>query len=143
MTVTTSTVRSPVTPVWKCYLELTKPKIVALVAFTALVGALLARPGLPPAGVLGCAILGIALSAQCAAVLNHVFDRHIDERMTRTRRRPLPTLRVTEKQAMVFLTSVALENGFLHLPRFSSYYRAAYGETPVATLRRNRHDAPP
>jgi AraC-like DNA-binding protein len=39
------------------------------------------------------------------------------------------------------VTSVALENGFLHLPRFSSYYRAAYGETPVATLRRNRHDA--
>lgn len=102
MTVTASTIRSPVTPLWRCYLELTKPRIVALVAFTALVGALLARPGLPPAEVLGCAILGIALSAQCAAVLNHVFDRHIDQRMSRTRRRPLPTLRVTEKQALVF-----------------------------------------
>lgn len=111
MTVTTSTVRAPVTPVWKCYLELTKPKIVALVAFTALVGALLARPGLPPAGVLGCAILGIALSAQCAAVLNHVFDRHIDERMTRTCRRPLPTGRVAEKQAIAFAAVLGVAGG--------------------------------
>jgi protoheme IX farnesyltransferase len=102
MTVATSTARAPATPVWKCYLELTKPKIVALVAFTALVGALLARPGLPSAEVLGCAILGIGLSAQCAAVLNHVFDRHIDQRMTRTWRRPLPTGRVAEKQAIAF-----------------------------------------
>lgn len=38
------------------------------------------------------------------------------------------------------VTSVALENGFLHLPRFSGYYRTAFGETPVATLRRNRRD---
>jgi protoheme IX farnesyltransferase len=97
--------------VWKCYLELTKPKIVALVAFTALVGALLARPGLPPAGALGCAILGIALSAQCAAVLNHVFDRHIDERMTRTWRRPLPTGRVGEKQAMAFAAMLGVAGG--------------------------------
>jgi AraC-like DNA-binding protein len=41
------------------------------------------------------------------------------------------------------VTSVALENGFLHLPRFSGYYRAAFGETPVATLRRNRRHAAP
>jgi len=124
MTATISTVRSPATPVWKCYLELTKPKIVALVAFTALVGALLARPGLPPAGVLGCAILGIALSAQCAAVLNHVFDRHIDERMARTRRRPLPTLRVTEKQAMVF-AAVLGAAGCLVLVAFVNVMTAA------------------
>jgi AraC-like DNA-binding protein len=41
------------------------------------------------------------------------------------------------------VTSVALENGFLHLPRFSSYYRAAFGETPIATLRRKRRNAAP
>jgi len=124
MTATTSTVRSPVTPAWKCYLELTKPKIVALVAFTALVGALLARPGLPPAEVLGCAMLGIALSAQCAAVLNHVFDRHIDGRMARTRRRPLPTLRVTEKQAMVFAAVLGVA-GCLVLVAFVNVMTAA------------------
>ena len=102
MTVATSTVDSPAPPAWRCYLELTKPKIVALVTFTALVGALLARPSLPPPGVLVWAMLGIALSAQCAAVLNHVFDRYIDARMTRTRRRPLPTRKVTEGRALVF-----------------------------------------
>lgn len=111
MTVATSTVDSLAPPVWRCYLELTKPKIVALVTFTALVGALLARPGLPPPGVLVWAMLGIALSAQCAAVLNHVFDRHIDARMSRTRRRPLPTRKVTEGRALVFAAILGTTGG--------------------------------
>ena len=111
MTVATSTVDSPAPPAWRCYLELTKPKIVALVTFTALVGALLARPRLPPPGVLAWAMLGIALSAQCAAVLNHVFDRHIDARMTRTRRRPLPTRKVTEGRALVFAAILGTAGG--------------------------------
>jgi heme o synthase len=111
MTVATSTVDSPAPPAWRCYFELTKPKIVALVTFTALVGALLARPGLPPPGVLAWAMLGIALSAQCAAVLNHVFDRHIDARMTRTRRRPLPTRKVTEGSALVFAAILGTAGG--------------------------------
>ncbi|MHB8816391.1 MAG: heme o synthase [Steroidobacteraceae bacterium] len=111
MTVATSAVESPPPPAWRCYLELTKPKIVALVTFTALVGALLARPGLPPPGGLVWAMLGIALSAQCAAVLNHVFDRHIDARMTRTRRRPLPTRKVTEGRALVFAAILGTAGG--------------------------------
>lgn len=111
MTVATATVDSPAPPTWRCYLELTKPKIVALVTFTALVGALLARPGLPPPGVLVWAMLGIALSAQCAAVLNHVFDRHIDARMTRTRRRPLPTRKVTEGSALLFAAILGTAGG--------------------------------
>jgi heme o synthase len=111
MTVATSTVDSPAPPAWRCYFELTKPKIVALVTFTALVGALLARPCLPPPGVLAWAMLGIALSAQCAAALNHVFDRHIDARMTRTRRRPLPTRKVTEGRALVFAAILGTAGG--------------------------------
>lgn len=97
--------------VWRRYVELTKPKIVALITFTALVGALLARPGLPPPGMLAAALLGIALSAQCAAVLNHLFDRHIDERMTRTRRRPLPTRSVTTGQALAFAAVLGVVGG--------------------------------
>jgi AraC-like DNA-binding protein len=46
--------------------------------------------------------------------------------------------RLLEPDEATSVTSVALENGFLHLPRFSSYYRAAFGETPSATLQRNR-----
>src|SRR5216110_3455525 len=87
---------------WRRYLELTKPKVVALITFTAIVGTLLASPGMPPLGALIWGNLGIALAAACAATINHVLDRRIDEQMTRTRERPLPTGQLTEKQALIF-----------------------------------------
>lgn len=94
---------APTAPaVWRRYLELTKPKVVSLIAFTALVGTLLSSPGLPPLDALVWGNLGIALAAACAAVLNHVLDRRIDEQMTRTRARPLPTGRLSERQALAF-----------------------------------------
>ena len=55
---------APATPaLWRRYLELTKPKVVALITFTAIVGTLLASPGLPPPGALLWGNLGIALAA--------------------------------------------------------------------------------
>ncbi len=98
---------------WRRYLELTKPKVVALITFTAIVGTLLASPGLPPLGALIWGNLGIALAAGCAATINHVLDRRIDEQMARTRARPLPTGSLTETNALVFaavlgVTSMAL-----------------------------------
>jgi len=94
---------APATPaLWRRYLELTKPKVVALITFTAIVGTLLASPGLPPPGALLWGNLGIALAAACAATLNQVLDRRIDEQMTRTRGRPLPTGRLTERNALLF-----------------------------------------
>ena len=66
-------------PRWRRYLALTKPKVVALITFTAIVGTLLASPGLPPPGPLLWGNLGIALAAACAATLNQVLDRRIDE----------------------------------------------------------------
>ncbi|HKD55072.1 MAG TPA: heme o synthase [Steroidobacteraceae bacterium] len=87
---------------WRRYLELTKPKVVALLTFTAIVGTLLASPGLPPLGPLVWGNLGIALAAACAATLNHVLDRRIDEQMARTRGRPLPTGQLTERRALAF-----------------------------------------
>ena len=89
-------------PVWRRYLELTKPKVVALITFTAIVGTLLASPGLPPLEPLLIGNLGIALAAACAATINHVLDRRIDELMARTRARPLPTGQLTERAALVF-----------------------------------------
>ena len=89
-------------PVWRRYLELTKPKVVALITFTAIVGTLLASPGLPPLTALLWGNLGIALAAACAATLNHILDRRIDEQMSRTRARPLPTGQLTERNALVF-----------------------------------------
>ena len=98
---------------WRRYLELTKPKVVALITFTAIVGTLLSSPGLPPLSALLWGNLGIALAAGCAATINHVLDRRIDEQMARTRARPLPTGSLTETNALVFaavlgMTSMAL-----------------------------------
>jgi len=87
---------------WRRYLELTKPKVVALITFTAIVGTLLASPGAPPLEALVWGNLGIALAAACAATLNHVLDRRIDEQMARTRARPLPSGQLTKRQALLF-----------------------------------------
>ncbi|HTD10483.1 MAG TPA: heme o synthase [Steroidobacteraceae bacterium] len=87
---------------WRRYLELTKPKVVALITFTAVVGTLLASPGVPPLPALVWGNLGIALAAASAATINHVLDRRIDAQMTRTRARPLPSGSLTEGQALMF-----------------------------------------
>ncbi len=87
---------------WRRYLELTKPRICALITFTALVGTLLASPGWPPLRAVLFGTLGIGLAAACAAAINHVLDRRIDEQMTRTRARPLPTGQLTERHALLF-----------------------------------------
>ena len=87
---------------WRRYLELTKPRVVSLITFTAIVGTLLASPGWPPLGAILWGTLGIALAAACAATINHVLDRRIDEQMARTQARPLPTRQLTERNALVF-----------------------------------------
>jgi heme o synthase len=88
--------------VWRHYLALTKPRVVALIVFTAVVGTLLASPGFPPLRALLWGNLGIALASACAATLNHVLDRRIDAQMARTRSRPLPRGKLTERQALIF-----------------------------------------
>jgi heme o synthase len=87
---------------WRRYYELTKPRIVALITFTAVVGTLLASPGWPPLRALVWGTLGIALAAACAAAINHVLDRRFDEQMARTQSRPLPTHQLTERKALIF-----------------------------------------
>jgi protoheme IX farnesyltransferase len=91
-----------VSPTWRDYLELTKPRVVALIVLTAVVGTLLASRGLPPLDALIFGNLGIALSAASAAAINHLLDRRIDARMGRTRKRPLPTGHVAPTQALCF-----------------------------------------
>ena len=87
---------------WRLYLALTKPRVVALIVFTAIVGTLMSTPGLPPLAALLWGNLGIALASGCAATINHVLDRRIDAQMSRTRGRPLPTGNLSERQALVF-----------------------------------------
>ena len=93
---------------WRRYLELTKPKVVALITFTAIVGTLLASRGVPPLEALVFGNLGIALAAACAATINHVLDRRIDEQMARTRARPLPSGALTERSALAFAAVLGL-----------------------------------
>jgi protoheme IX farnesyltransferase len=87
--------------------QLTKPRVVALIVFTAVVGMLLAPPGVlaVDAAVLGT--LGIALAAASAAAFNHVIDRRADAIMARTRSRPLPTHQLTARQATAFAATLA------------------------------------
>ena len=90
------------------YWELTKPKVVALIVFTAIVGMLLATPDLPPRHVFLFATLGIWLAAASAAAINHVLDRRIDAEMVRTRRRPIPSGHVSEVAALLFAFALGL-----------------------------------
>jgi protoheme IX farnesyltransferase len=85
---------------WRDYYELGKPKVVALIVFTAIVGMFLAVPGLPPASALVFGTLGIGLAASSAAAANHVVDRSFDRRMARTMLRPIPTGHLTTTQSI-------------------------------------------
>src|SRR5258706_10109566 len=68
--------------------RLTKPRVVSLIVFTAVIRMLLASPALPPLVLLGWATLGIALVAGAAAAVNFLVEQKIDAVMARTRGRP-------------------------------------------------------
>jgi protoheme IX farnesyltransferase len=87
---------------WRDYFELTKPRVVTLIIFTAVIGMFMAVPGLPPWRALVFGTLGIWLAAASAAAINHVLDRRIDAVMARTRNRPLPRGHMTELSALTF-----------------------------------------
>lgn len=93
---------------WREYLELTKPKVSLLIVFTAIVGMVLASPGMVPLPALTFGTLGIALASGSAAAFNHVLDRSIDERMARTRGRPLPTGHLSAPHAVAFASLLGL-----------------------------------
>jgi len=84
------------------YWELTKPRVVALIVFTALVGMFLAVPGLPPLRETVFGLLGIWLAAASAAAINHLIDQRIDRIMARTSQRPLATGALRPMQVLVF-----------------------------------------
>jgi len=84
------------------YLELCKPRVVALIVFTAVVGMFLAVPGWPPLAALLAGTLGIGLAASSAAAINHLLDQRIDAVMARTRNRPLPSGQLGIRQVLIF-----------------------------------------
>lgn len=87
---------------WRAYYELCKPRVVALMLITTVVGMLLATPGMVPWPILIFGNIGIGLTAASGAVVNHLVDRHIDAIMRRTQGRPLPTGKVSLPIAIIF-----------------------------------------
>jgi len=84
------------------YLELTKPRVVALIVFTAIIGMFLAVPGWPPLRASIAGFIGIWLAAASAAAINHLIDQRIDKLMMRTAHRPLATGALTPLQVLLF-----------------------------------------
>jgi len=88
------------------FLAVTKPRVVSLIVFTAIIGMFLAVPGLPPAHVVAYATLGIALVAGAAAAINCLVEQKIDAVMARTRARPLPRGELSSRQTLLFAVAV-------------------------------------
>jgi protoheme IX farnesyltransferase len=88
------------------FLALTKPRVVSLIVFTAVIGMFLAAPGLPPASAVAFGTLGIALVAGAAAAINCLVERKIDAVMARTRVRPLPRGEISPLQTLVFACAI-------------------------------------
>ncbi len=90
------------------YLELTKPRVVSLIVFTAVVGMFLSTPAALPLGAFVFGTLGIALASGSAAAFNHILDRQADAEMQRTRGRPLPTGQLTTTEALAFAFAIGI-----------------------------------
>ena len=93
---------SKTAPAWRQYWTLTKPRVVALIVFTAVIGMFLAVPGLPPLRESLFGTLGIWLAAASAAAINHLLDQRIDKLMVRTAERPLATGTLRPAQVLAF-----------------------------------------
>ncbi|WP_298231589.1 heme o synthase [uncultured Azohydromonas sp.] len=89
-------------PIWRQFYALTKPRVVQLIVFCALIGMLLATPGLPPPATVVAATAGIWLVAAAAAAFNCVVEQHIDARMSRTAWRPTARGQLGNGQTLLF-----------------------------------------
>jgi protoheme IX farnesyltransferase len=102
---------------WRDYYEITKPRVVALLVLTALVGMCLSVPGAIPWQVLIPSMLGIGFLSSAAAAINHIVDERIDSIMGRTYNRPVATGRLDPKDATIFAMMLAV-TGFAVLYSF-------------------------
>ena len=99
---------SKTAPAWRQYWTLTKPRVVALIVFTAVIGMFLAVPGLPPLREAVFGTLGIWLAAASAAAINHLIDQRIDKVMVRTADRPLATGALKPAQVLAFAVALGV-----------------------------------
>jgi protoheme IX farnesyltransferase len=104
-----STATAPITAAalpsrWRQYYVLTKPRVVQLIVFCAVIGMLLAEPGWPDWGRVAVAAAGIWLVAAAAAAFNCLVEQRIDARMARTAWRPTAKGELTNAQTLAFST---------------------------------------
>lgn len=105
--------RLSITTLARAYFETTKPKVVALLVFTAIVGMLLASPGAVSLDILFFGSIGIALAAGSGAAINHVVDQYIDAVMGRTKGRPLPTGTLSAQSVLLFAVCLGVLSMFI------------------------------
>lgn len=101
-----------VSATWQDYLELCKPRVVALILLTAVIGMLLATPIIPWQTLI-FGTLGIGFAACSAAVINQMIDRRVDALMNRTHNRPLPSGKITIHQAIIFASLLGITGIFV------------------------------
>jgi protoheme IX farnesyltransferase len=87
---------------WRDYVTLTKPRIMSLLLLTGFCGMCVGAKGLPGAELATATLVGLALACGGASALNHVLDRDLDRRMTRTGGRPVAAERVLPVRALEF-----------------------------------------
>ncbi|KJY84487.1 protoheme IX farnesyltransferase [Vibrio galatheae] len=102
----TLTVAAQEKALWRSYLSLTKPKVVALMLLTAVVGMCLAVPGTLPVQNTVLGLVGIGLMAGSAAAFNHLIDQRIDAIMARTYKRPLPSGEIKASHVFGFAVTI-------------------------------------
>ena len=105
MTSTTAPI-APSASRWSQYYALTKPRVVQLIVFCALIGMLLAEPGLPDLRLAAAATAGIWLVAAAAAAFNCLVEQQIDRKMARTSWRPTAKGELTNTQTLLFSTAL-------------------------------------
>ncbi|MBV1906933.1 MAG: heme o synthase [Pseudomonadales bacterium] len=89
-------------PAWRDYLEMCKPRVILLMLLCTLAGMYLSTSGSVPVDLIISCLVGVALVAGSAAVVNHIADSHIDARMARTRDRPVADGRISNRQGLIF-----------------------------------------
>jgi heme o synthase len=89
---------------FKSFFSLCKPRVTALIVFTAIIGMFMATPGMVPWSLLIATTIGIAFASGAAAAFNCLIEHKIDAIMARTRGRALPTGQVSSTQTTVFAT---------------------------------------
>lgn len=88
----------------KSFFSLCKPRVTALIVFTAIIGMFMATPGMLPLQLLIATTVGIAFASGAAAAFNCLIEHKIDAVMARTRGRAIPTGQVSNQQTTIFAT---------------------------------------